>query len=146
MGRATCKDCLAEGVTSHRPAPHSGPRCATHHRRVLKTRREAAHEARMADQYGLPRGAYQRLYEAQNGRCWICQWATGKTKHLALDHDHACTAGHPKDKGCERCWRGLLCGPCNQMIGRMGIEGLLRAYYYLLDPPASRLLRSVSLG
>lgn len=94
----------------------------------------------MQNVMGMKPGTYKKLYEAQNGRCWICQWATGKTKRLAADHNHACTAGHPPEMACELCLRGLLCGPCNQMIGRLGTEGLLRGYYYIVDPPARRLL------
>lgn len=95
----------------------------------------------MARIYGLGPGDYQRLYLAQGGRCWICRRATGKTKRLAVDHDHNCTEGHPKTSACRKCVRGLLCGPCNtHAIGRLGPEALQRAYWYLLDPPAAKLL------
>lgn len=104
-------------------------------RRALKAARAArsarAHELRVMRVYGLPEGAYSALYEAQGGRCAICQWATGRTKRLAVDHNHA--TGEV---------RGLLCGPCNQTIGRLrdAAEAFDRAAAYLRNPPARAVL------
>ena len=36
--------------------------------------------------------------------------------------------------------RGLLCGPCNQMIGRYSVDALTRAIDYRRNPPAPRVL------
>lgn len=81
--------------------------------------------------YGLGEGDYARLLAYQAGRCWICRRATGATKRLAVDHDHKT----------EKV-RGLLCGPCNQLLGhvRDDPEVLIRAAQYLLHPPAQRAL------
>ncbi len=72
--------------------------------------------------YGLELGDYDRLYQGQGGVCAICRRATGKTKRLAVDHDH--------DTGLVR---GLLCGPCNKLVGyfRNSPEAFLRAAEYL---------------
>lgn len=72
--------------------------------------------------YALEPGDYNILYTQQVGRCAICLWATGKARRLAVDHDHK--TGRV---------RGLLCGPCNQFIGRMGDSpaAFLRAAAYL---------------
>lgn len=129
-----CKDCLAEGrglCLKQRPAPHPGPRCATHHREVVKARRAAAHETRVQKVYGLKEGDYARLLELQRGRCALCRRANGATKKLAVDHDHR--TGAP---------RGLLCGPCNKgVIGhsREEIAYFERCIKYLTHPPAKRL-------
>ena len=130
-----CKEC---GPDVNRPAPHPGPRCVTHHRAAVKARRAVAHEARVQKVYGLAPGAYAALYAAQGGRCAICQRSTGQRKRLAVDHDHRCCPG---PVSCGRCVRGLLCGPCNRdVIGRLGPEALSRAYWYLVDPPAQRVV------
>jgi hypothetical protein len=123
-----CKDC-PEG--SRRPAPHPGPRCATHHREVVKARREAAHGRRIGERYGLTPEQYKALYEAQGGTCYICQRATGKRKKLAVDHDHK--TGYV---------RGLLCGPCNSMLAhaRDSVEFFHRAVWYLSYPPAHKTI------
>jgi hypothetical protein len=58
--------------------------------------------------YGMSIGEYERLLEAQNGKCAIC----GATKpgeriqHFVVDHDHQ-----------TGCIRGLLCNLCNVLLG-----------------------------
>lgn len=136
----TCIDCAKAGRPLTRQAPHPGPRCTTDWRIEIKRRRSAAHARRVAAVYGLPVGMYEALYEAQGGRCAICRWATGKTKRLAVDHDHQATCCPPGPTSCGRCVRGLLCGPCNQTIGRMSPDSLARALDYLEDPPAHRVM------
>lgn len=128
----TCKDCIAENVTTTRkPAldaggnPRPGNRCVTHWRAVKKVRRERSHELRVEANYGISGADYKALYASQEGRCFICQVARGISRKLAVDHDH--------DTG---AIRGLLCGPCNLMIGRLGVRGLSNALVYLHQPPA----------
>lgn len=127
----TCKDCAAEGVTTKRLAPHPGPRCWTHHRQVTRARRQRAHEQRVGRVFGLAEGDYDRLYAYQGGLCAGCRRATGATKRLAVDHHHATGAV-----------RGLLCGPCNRMVGhfRDDPSTFQRLAEYLLNPPARRAL------
>lgn len=127
---------MSEGVETIRPAPHPGPRCATHSRAFKKDQRARAHDASVQRTYGLPPGGYERLYAAQGGTCAItgCR-ATGKTKRLAVDHDHK--TGEV---------RGLLCGPHNQLIGynRDNPAAFRSMADYLENPPARLTLdRSV---
>lgn len=136
-----CKDCLKEGRFTERPAPWPGPRCLDHHRKEKKRVSEAAHARRTEANFEMPTDVYWELYEWQGGKCWICQWATGKTRRLAIDHDHSCDQGHDPKMGCPKCWRALLCGRCNQQIGFWGVESLLRAIELLTNPPAQRYLR-----
>lgn len=127
-----CKDCLAEGVETARPAPHPGPRCATHHRAVTAARREAAWAKRLVETYGITAEEYWEIYETQGGRCYICTRANGKVRKLAVDHDH--------ESGLVR---GLLCKPCNRGIlghSRDEIEFFKRAISYLENPPAQRVV------
>lgn len=126
MKPKVCKDC-EPGVK--RPAPHPGPRCATHDRAVKAARREAQHARHVASTYGLRDGQYEQLYASQNGVCAICKRAKGITKKLSVDHDHA--TGYV---------RGLLCGPCNKILGHLRDDPDL-AYGvgdYLVNPPAFR--------
>lgn len=114
-----CKDC---SPSSARPAPYPGPRCATHNRAFRKQQKKANHERMVMKTYSLEIGDYARIYQEQGGLCAICRRATGKTKRLAVDHDH--------DTGLVR---GLLCGPCNKLVGyfRNSPEAFLRAAEYL---------------
>jgi hypothetical protein len=87
--------------------------------------------------FGISSDLYWALHEFQGGRCAIlnCR-ATGKTKALAVDHDHKCCPGRTS---CGKCVRGLLCGPHNEMFGRNGddpevfqdMAGYLRMPTYL---------------
>ncbi len=131
MRAKTCKDC---GADSKRPAPHQGPRCATHHRDRKKALKRAAHARWIEKTYGITSEQYWELYEAQGGHCYICQWAKGLTKLLPVDHDHA--TGYV---------RGLLCNPCNRFIGyiRDSADAGFRVGDYLKNPPAFDVIGKV---
>ncbi|AOZ62806.1 endonuclease VII [Rhodococcus phage Yogi] len=129
----TCKDCLAEGVTTRRPAPHPGPRCTTHHRAVSQQRRATARERHITTTYGITEDEYQAIYELQGRRCAICQRAKGTgRKRLSVDHDH--------ETGMVR---GLLCSKCNKdVLGHLHdeVDAFLRGAAYLTNPPAKEVL------
>lgn len=127
VDKRPCKDCEPG---SKRPAPHPGPRCATHWRIEQKRRKAANHDRRVQVLYGLEAGAYTRLKAAQGGVCAICCRANGAAKRLAVDHDHS--NGEV---------RGILCGPCNQLLGhgRDSIAFFQRVIDYLTNPPARKL-------
>ena len=130
-GVKVCKDCIADfAITSVRPAPHPGPRCKTHWLRRRKETRAKAHASHVQKTYGLGEHDYGKLYEAQGGVCAICQRATGATRKLSVDHDHSCCSG---GVSCGYCVRGLLCRPCNDMLGhaRDSWEFFARAIRYL---------------
>jgi hypothetical protein len=125
-----CKDC--DGGA--RPAPHPGPRCATHHREAKKASRRLAHGRWILKTYGITSEQYEALYEAQGGVCYICVRATGKTRKLAVDHDHA--TGYV---------RGLLCKPCNSVLAhfRDDANAAIRLITYLDHPPAFDMIGKV---
>jgi hypothetical protein len=130
-----CKDCWAQyekaaftaGVLREgeypkmprwRPAPKPGPRCVTHDRAWRKQKKGEGHARRVETNFGIPADLYWALYEFQGGKCAILKCrATGKTKALAVDHDHKCCPGRTS---CGKCVRGLLCGPHNEQFGRNG--------------------------
>lgn len=56
---------------------------------------------------GVTEEQYLAAYEAQGGRCAICQTHESElTRRLSVDHDHATGK-----------FRSLLCGPCNRALG-----------------------------
>lgn len=140
MTNPRCVDCEAErerrGLPRPaypRPAPYGGPRtplCASHFRARKKLSKAGAHERRVQKVYGLAEGDYGRLYLHQQGRCPVCLRATGASKALSVDHDHA-----------SGLVRGLLCATDNKIIGHLrdDPEAVLRLYRYLIDPPAKQL-------
>lgn len=126
-----CKDCRTAGITTRRPAPYPGPRCASHHREKRRAVKDHNHGRMIEATYGITPAEYRALYTAQGGVCAICQRATGKTRRLAVDHNHQ--TGEV---------RGLLCKTCNWIvIGRYSITMLCRAIDYLMNPPARAILR-----
>ncbi|MBM4575965.1 hypothetical protein GS415_09755 [Rhodococcus hoagii] len=52
--------------------------------------------------------AYTAILDAQNGRCYICQRATGAARRLAVDHDHTCC---PAGGSCGQCVRAPSAAP-----------------------------------
>lgn len=107
------------------------PRCTTHSRTKKKTSGATQHDAYVQRVYGLKPGDYQRLYEFQNGRCYLCQRAKGYSRRLAVDHDHETGLVY-----------GLLCSRCNKDVlghSRREIAYFERAKDYLVNPPARQL-------
>lgn len=131
-----CKDCLSELAEGRitklpkRPANEQGPRCRTHWRDVVRSRKAANHEKRVQQVYGLEAGEYAQLYEFQGGFCALCRRATGASRKLSVDHDHQ-----------TGLVRGLLCRPCNTLLGhaRDKTGFFLRAIWYLRLPPYRRM-------
>jgi hypothetical protein len=101
------------------------------------------HAYLVSRRYGISGGEYWQLYQYQGGHCAICRRATGRTKRLAVDHNHKCKQGHEKAYGCPECVRGLLCGPCNKLLGwlRDDPAAFRRGADYLNYPPYQAMRR-----
>lgn len=68
--------------------------------------------------YGISLATFQEMLDSQGGVCAICKGRfQDHRKSLAVDHDHACQAGHDPKKGCQECIRQLLCSRCNFIQG-----------------------------
>jgi len=139
-----CVDCVVEAqgapipASKARPAPFPGPRCATHHREVLRSRRISRKVKHVETTYNLSAEQYDALYRFQGGRCALCRRATGASKRLAVDHDHACCIG---PKSCGKCVRGLVCSTCNDVLAhfRDSPAAFFRGAAYLDQWPSRRL-------
>ena len=92
---------------------------------------EAVRARGLKRRYGMTLAEYSKLLEEQNGCCAICAApAESGSSALCVDHDHVSLEV-----------RGLLCTPCNALLGsaRDTPEILRRAALYLEAP--RRLLR-----
>lgn len=139
---SACKDCEP---TSKRPAPHPGPRCATHHRIAVRRTKRSRRASHVERTYGITAQEYQALMVEQGGRCAICRRATGASRALSVDHDHKVE----RETGSTReAVRGLLCRPCNDLLGHLRDDtlALLRACDYLAHPPAGDVLGTWGVG
>lgn len=157
IGSPVCKDCYPEKgdreaasimggavvngrvVRARAVVENSGGRCATHWREKKRASKQTAHEAYLWRTYRMPPGTYQKLLAYQGGTCYMCRRATGATKKLAVDHDHACC---PTTPTCGKCTRGLLCSVDNKFLGhgRDDPHFFFRGMSYLVDPPYSAML------
>lgn len=128
---------LCRGQEPHRSAERR--RAYSHDER----RAAAARVSQLRRRFGLEPGEYEALLRAQEGRCPLCGRTpeeigslhpkTGKTMPLHVDHDHR--SGEV---------RGLLCQPCNMLLGRveeLKPEWVEAARKYLDRPPASRAIK-----
>lgn len=64
--------------------------------------------------YNITSSTYLRMVDDQQGRCAICSVESNLPLHI--DHDHTCCP--EKSRSCGKCVRQLLCGNCNNMLGR----------------------------
>lgn len=148
MAEHVCIDCQKEPPRTVRKIwtpPGRPPRCGIHGRAKRDRDRTISHDRRIEAFAGITAAEYWSLYEHQGGTCAIprCN-ATGKTKRLAVDHDHVKAAAecthHPRKAACRNCIRGLLCGPHNyELIGKYEVD-LQDALNYLQHAPAPYIL------
>lgn len=121
--RAVCQKCrYAADRERHKANPEKSRAQAAAYR---KARPEIGRNASLKYLYGMTIAEFDALSETQGGRCWICE---GEPKgRLHVDHCHKTDMV-----------RGLLCGPCNRMIGlaKDRTDVLERAIQYLERPPA----------
>jgi hypothetical protein len=129
--RKVCRNAGDDINHAKRPAKNPGPRCATCWRAVSKQRKEAKADYNATQLYGVKPGFYKKMLAAQDGRCGVCKKPRRKAKRMPTDHNHK--TGRV---------RGLVCDPCNEIIGRWGDdpEIFLNGYRYLTNPPADALL------
>lgn len=78
-------------------------------RNIKKYRKENALSIRCGN-HGISTDKYAEMYNFHDGKCWVCLDRAAEQ----IDHDHSCCPGQT---GCQKCVRGLLCGPCNRMLG-----------------------------
>jgi hypothetical protein len=60
---------------------------------------------------------WARMWEAQSGRCYLCQVEFLPGDKVRVDHDHDCCNSAKNDASCRACRRGLAHDACNLLIG-----------------------------
>lgn len=123
-----CKDC---GV----PIAFNGKRTP---RRCEACRAKRYKNLILAKQWSMSREQYDTLFAAQGHCCAICKGTHPGKRGWCVDHDHGCCSGNAS---CGTCVRGLLCTPCNLLLGaaKDNPEVLLRAVEYLRRPSKARV-------
>lgn len=126
-----CREAGDDPAHRKRPAIRPGPRCATCRRRTRDAVRLVAWARGLMVRFGLTPEEYERIKDYQGGTCAICRRATGATKRLAVEHNHA-----------TGLIRGVVCGPCNWLLEKLGDdpEAYEHIVTYLRTPPATAAL------
>jgi hypothetical protein len=92
-----------------------------------------ARAKRLMDGYKLTIDQWEIVDAHQEHKCFICGEPQKSGKRLATDHDHV-----------TGLYRGHLCSFCNKIIGFVdrfwSADGVIRAFMYLKNPPASEAL------
>jgi len=109
-----------------------------HNELSLKRHREHPEEHRnmhLKSKYGLSPEEFADILVFQNGRCAICKTAEPRDNRnrWCVDHNH-----QTKEV------RGILCDPCNVILGyheRLGIPVAKEFLDYLQNPPARSVLK-----
>jgi hypothetical protein len=91
-------------------------------RRWRKNNPGSQREVDLRHKYKMDQKAYDRMLTAQNGVCAICGRINDNGKALSVDHDHSCCPGK---RSCGNCIRQLLCGNCNNGLGRFKDDPML---------------------
>lgn len=121
--RGMCASCYQQWFVSqpkHRERSRIGMK-ARNHAYYLRNKEEVW-ERQLIRLYGMNASQYYALLAKQNGRCALCGSITPRAKgnKFHVDHDHETGK-----------IRGLLCSPCNVMLGsyeKMCFNPRLRAY------------------
>lgn len=121
--RPDCGECnVKSAIASRERMQAEDPEGYKRHRRAIVRK----------DRYGLTQDEYDALLTEQGGGCAICgETDPGHSRtSMCVDHDHTCCPG---ERTCGKCIRGLLCGPCNNGLGRFrdDPERLRKAASYL---------------
>ena len=85
--------------------------------------KECIRKATLRKKYGITAVTYNKMYDAQKGKCFICGTKAERNK-LAVDHEHSTGK-----------IRKLLCHHCNVLLGhaKEDIEILTKAISYLME-------------
>jgi len=75
---------------------------------------ERRRAARLKHRYGVTPEWYDAKMLEQYGCCAICGAIPDGKLRFSVDHDHKCCPGR---KSCGKCLRGILCQPCNAVLG-----------------------------
>lgn len=133
QGRKQCARCLAWKLE---------PEFGSHGHSIdrLQSRcRACVSDAQCQRNWGMTRADVEEMALTQGG-CAICR-CTADSEAVAkrgwhVDHDHSCCPG---ESSCGQCIRGILCAPCNSLLG------FARDDLKTLDAAAQYLLRNASL-
>jgi hypothetical protein len=124
----TCKPCRSSNRKKLREAEPD--RFNAYAAKYRKANPEKYAGWRYKRKHGISKEEMFQMLEQQGNICKICQTPEPGIKGWVIDHDHKCCG---PEKSCSNCKRGILCSPCNVILGfaKDNIQVLARAVEYL---------------
>ena len=133
-GKKICLVCIEERKGEMCPA---GRHLRSEHQNEFGACRPCATERqpiyRLKAKYGLTLEQFEAMLAEQDNRCAVCGGEFDFESHngVCVDHNHACCSGQTT---CGKCVRGILCGDCNQGLGRFkDSPDIMRAAIFYVD-------------
>lgn len=142
-GNKRCSTCEqwrpeADFASSYGKADGLQSRCRECNAAIYRARADLVRDKMREQRFGLTRGQFDAMFEAQGNACAICATTDPGPRFWCVDHDHACCP--EAGRSCGSCIRGILCGPCNHALGNMRDRPeLLRAAAHYLERNPHRL-------
>lgn len=90
--------------------------CRAKRNKKRQARRCETRRYKLKSRYGLTPDDYSRMLEAQGGGCGLCRSKDPKSRWHRFHFDHCHETGKV---------RGLLCNPCNVLIGKFNDDAEL---------------------
>lgn len=117
--RHPCKECYNRRESERRKnlPPEKKELIARRGYEWKKNNPERVRATHLVNTYGITWEEYEVMYDSHDGSCWLC--------HKEFDGLTKCSAG-PYVDHCHETGRvrGLLCAPCNQLVGLLERHGL----------------------
>lgn len=138
---AHCKGCHRGIVSEYAAenADHLKAKSKESYERIKSEDPDRLWGYRLWHAHGLTVERYHSILEKQGGVCVICgsddpQHSDDRAKKVrfVVDHDHDCC---PEARSCGNCIRGLVCHPCNRLMGQAHDDPdiLIKAAAYLMS-------------
>jgi len=84
------------------------------YQRNRATENERSKLRSLKNRHGLYPEDRDVMWDAQDGRCYLCGGELERGRRSHVEHDHSCCG---KDRSCPVCRRGLACWECNFVVG-----------------------------
>ncbi len=138
--RGECKSCRKEKQLEYKKRPENLEKIRAWNRKSKKKNYRYGRSKMLESKYGITQDQFEQISEAQNHKCALCFFPASEMRHKKLCVDHCHETGRV---------RGLLCHPCNTLLGRIGdnVAGVTRMLEYVSrSEPGSLSPGTSSLG
>lgn len=122
--RGECKSCRKVKQTEYKNRPENREKVLSWDRKSKNKNRGRWRDQMLKSKYGITQEQFDQISESQGHKCALCFFPAEKMRHKALCVDHCHETGRV---------RGLLCHPCNTLLGRVGdnVAGVSRMLEYV---------------